>query len=120
MLRGQNYFALFGFHSFSNIEETIAIRRLGMSDMEGSEVEVELLQELIGENIVIVIHQNGMTILMDEDIEDRSDEQLKMFGRLYVAAKPSFVLRFFLILAVGILLAWEYLEDLYKSLVKKP
>ena len=120
MLRGQNYFALFGFHSFSNIEETIAIRRLGMSDMEGSEVEVELLQELIGENIVIVIHQNGMTILMDEDIEDRSDEQLKMFGRLYVAAKPSFVLRFFLMLEVWLLLVGETLEDFYNSWFNNP
>mgnify|MGYP001334927770 CR=1 FL=1 len=89
-------------------------------EIDPIEVEVNLIQDLIGDNIIVVIHQNGMTIMMDEDIEDRTDEQMKMFSRLYVAAKPSFVLRFFLILEVGILLAWEYLEDLYKSLVKKP
>ena len=89
-------------------------------EIDPIEAEINLIQELIGENIIVVLHQNGMTIMMDEDIEDRADEQLKMFSRLYVAANPSFVLRFFLVLEVGMLLAWEYLEDLYNSIIKKP
>ena len=84
------------------------------------EIEVNLLQELIGENIIVVLHQNGMTVMMDEDVEVRTDEQLRMLSRIYVAANPSFVLRLFLILEVSMLLAWEYLEDFYKSIFKKP
>tara|TARA_A100001388_G_C28547839_1_gene393415 strand:+ start:364 stop:675 length:312 start_codon:yes stop_codon:yes gene_type:complete len=89
-------------------------------DIDPIEIEINLIQELIGENIIVVLHQNGMTVMMDDDIEDRTDEQMKMFSRLYVAANPSFVLRFFLMIEVGMLLVWEYLEDFYKSIVKKP
>jgi hypothetical protein len=105
--------------------EGCQVRRLGMSEIEEPEVdpievEMGLIQELIGENIVIVLHQNGMTIMMDEGIEYRSDEQLKMFSRLYVAANPSFVLRLFLIMEVWLLLVWETLEDFYNSRFNKP
>jgi len=89
-------------------------------EVDPIEVEMGLIQELIGENIVIVLHQNGMTIMMDEGIEYRSDEQLKMFSRLYVAANPSFVLRLFLIMEVWLLLVWETLEDFYNSRFNKP
>lgn len=83
------------------------------------EIEVNVIQELIGDNIIIVLHENGMTVMMDEDIDNREDEQLKMFSRLYVAANPSFVLRFFLILEVSMLVAWEYMEDLYNTYIKR-
>lgn len=91
-----------------------------MSDKETEQIEINLLQELIEDNIIIVIHRNGMSIMMNDDEEDRSDEQLRLFSRLYVAANPSFVLRLFLILEVSMLLAWDYLEDLYNSIIKKP
>jgi hypothetical protein len=93
-----------------------------MSDKEPDpiEIEINLLKDLVEDNIIIVIHRNGMSIMMNDDEEDRSDEQLKLFSRLYVASNPSFVLRLFLILEVNMLLAWDYLEDLYKSIVNKP
>jgi hypothetical protein len=93
-----------------------------MSDKESDpiEIEINLLKDLVEDNIIIVIHRNGMSIMMNDDEEDRSDEQLKLFSRLYVASNPSFVLRLFLILEVNMLLAWDYLEDLYKSIVNKP
>ena len=83
------------------------------------EIEVNLLQELIGENIIVVLHQNGMTVMMDEDVEVRTDEQLRLLSRIYVAANPSFVLRLFLILEVSMLLAWEYMEDFYNAHIKR-
>lgn len=89
-------------------------------EIDPIEVEINLIQELIEDNIIIVIHRNGMSIMMNDDEEDRSDEQLRLFSRLYVASNPSFVLRSFLILEVYMLLAWDYLEDFYKSIVKKP
>ena len=93
-----------------------------MSDKEPDpiEIEINLLKDLVEYNIIIVIHRNGMSIMMNDDEEDRSDEQLKLFSSLYVASNPSFVLRLFLILEVNMLLAWDYLEDLYKSIVNKP
>lgn len=93
-----------------------------MSDKEPDpiEIEINLLKDLVEDNIIIVIHRNGMSIMINDDEEDRSDEQLKLFSRLNVASNPSFVLRLFLILEVNMLLAWDYLEDLYKSIVNKP
>jgi hypothetical protein len=88
-------------------------------EIDPIETEINLINELIGENIIIVLHQNGMTIMMDEDIEYRAEEQLKMFSRLYVAANPSFVLRLFLMLEVGMLFAWEYLEDFFNKYIKR-
>ena len=88
-------------------------------EIDPIEVEINLINDLIGENIIVVLHQNGMTVMMDEDIEDRTNEQMRMFSRLYVAANPSFVLRFFLMLEVGMLLVWEYLEDFYTKYIKR-
>jgi hypothetical protein len=94
-----------------------------MSDKEPEidpiEIEINLLNELIEDNIIIVIHRNGMSIMMNEDKEERTQEQMRLFSRLYVASNPSFVLRFFLILEVGMLLISEYLEDFYNSKIKK-
>lgn len=96
-----------------------------MSDMEEQEeidpikIEVELLQELIEDNIIIVIHRNGVSIMMDEDQEERTVEQMRLFSRLYVASRPSFVLRFFLIAEVFLLLVWETLEDIFRSMFNK-
>ena len=94
-----------------------------MSDKEPEidpiEIEVNLLHELIEDNIIIIIHRNGMSIMMNEDEEDRTEEQMRLFSRLYVAANPSFVLRFFLILEVFLLLVWETLSDFYDSKIKK-
>tara|TARA_B100001287_G_scaffold268660_1_gene265199 strand:+ start:410 stop:703 length:294 start_codon:yes stop_codon:yes gene_type:complete len=88
-------------------------------EIDPVEIEVNVIQELIGNNIIIVLHQNGMSVMMDEDIDDREDEQLKMFSRMYVAANPSFVLRLFLIIEVSMLVAWEYLEYFYKTHIKR-
>lgn len=88
-------------------------------EIDPIEVEINLINELIGENIIVVLHQNGMTVMMDEDIEERTKEQMRMFSRLYVATKPSFVLRFFLILEIGMLVVWEYLEDFYTKYIKR-
>ena len=88
-------------------------------EIDPIEVEINLINDLIGENIIVVLHQNGMTVMMDEDIEDRTNEQMRMFSRLYVAANPSFVLRFFLMIEVGMLLVWEYLEDFYTKYIKR-
>ena len=94
-----------------------------MSDKEPEidpiEIEINLLNELIEDNIIIVIHRNGMSIMMNEDKEDRTQDQMKLFSRLYVAANPSFVLRFFLILELGMLFVWESLEDFYTRYIKK-
>ena len=84
------------------------------------EIEINSINELIGENIILIIHQNGISIMMDETIEDRSDEQIKHFSRMYVATNPSFVLRFFLVLEIWLLLIWESLEEFYASIFKKP
>ena len=89
-------------------------------EIDPVEIEINVINELIGQNIIVIIHQNGISIMMDETIEDRSKEQLKQFSRLYVATNPSFVLRFFLILEVWMLLIWESLEDFYDSIFKKP
>jgi hypothetical protein len=94
-----------------------------MSDKEPEidpiEIEINLLHELIEDNIIIVIHKNGMSIMMDEDEEDRTEEQMRLFSYLYVAANPSFVLRFFLILEVFLLLTWETLAHFYETKIKK-
>ncbi len=95
-----------------------------MSDKEPEidpiEIEINLLNELIEDNIIIVIHRNGMSIMMNEDKEERTQEQMRLFSRLYVASNPSFVLRFFLILEVFLLLVWETLSDFYETKIKKP
>lgn len=88
-------------------------------EIDPIEIEINLLNELVEDNIILVIHRNGMSILINEDEEDRSEEQMKLFSRLYVAAHPSFVLRFFLILEIGMLFVWETLADLYESKIKK-
>lgn len=84
------------------------------------EIEVNVINDLIGDNIILIIHQNGISIMMDETKEDRSEEQLKQFSRVYVATHPSFVLRFFLILEIWLLLIWESLVEFYESIFKKP
>ena len=38
-------------------------------DVNPIEIELNFLSELIGENIIIFVHQNGITIMMDEDLE---------------------------------------------------
>ena len=89
-------------------------------EIDKTEIEINIISELIGDNIILIIHQNGVSIMMDEEVENRSEEQLKYFSRLYVVAtNPSFVLRFFLIIEVWLLLLWEKLEDFYTS-IKKP
>ena len=88
-------------------------------EIDPIEIEVNLLHELIEANILIVIHRNGMSIMMNEDEEDRTEEQMRLFSRLYVAANPSFVLRFFLILEVFLLLTWETLAYFYEPKIKK-
>tara|TARA_B100000073_G_C23436938_1_gene453710 strand:- start:72 stop:362 length:291 start_codon:yes stop_codon:yes gene_type:complete len=87
-------------------------------EIDPIEIEVNLINELIEDNIVIIIHQNGMSIMMNDDVDNRSNEQMKLFSRLYVASKPSFVLRLFLILEVTLLLVWESMEDLYHRWMK--
>ncbi len=84
------------------------------------EVDVNVINDLIGDNIILIIHQNGISIMMDDTITDRSDEQLKNFSRLYVATHPSLVLRFFMTLEIWMLLIWESLEEFYISIFKKP
>ena len=86
-------------------------------EIDPIEIEINLINELIENNIVIIIHQNGMSIMMNDD-DNRSNEQMKLFSRLYVASNPSFVLRFFLLLEVTLLLVWESIEDLYHRWVK--
>lgn len=88
-------------------------------EIDPIEIEVNLLHDLIEDNIIIVIHRNGMSIIMNEDEEDRTEEQMRMFSRLYVASNPSFVLRFFLTLEVVLLLVWETLAHFYESKIKK-
>lgn len=83
------------------------------------EVELNLLNEIVGDNIVIIIHENGMSIMMDESLEERTDEQMKMFSRMYVAARPSFVLRVFLMVEIFLLLLMEETTAFFKSLLKK-
>ena len=88
-------------------------------DVNPIEIELNFLSELIGENIIIFVHQNGITIMMDEDLEERSKDQMKLFSRLYVASKPSFVLNFFLTIELFMLLISDYLEDKFKKYFKK-
>ena len=87
-------------------------------EIDPIEIEINLINELIENNIVIIIHQNGMSIMMNDDVDNRSNEQMKLFSRLYVASNPSFVLRFFLLLEVTLLLVWESMEDLYHRWMK--
>lgn len=90
-----------------------------MSDNNNpQEEEINLINELIEDNIVIIIHQNGMTIMMNEDVENRSNEQMRLFSRLYVASEPSFILRIFLLLEIYLLLVWESMEELYHRWIK--
>ena len=90
-----------------------------MSDNNNpQEEETNLINELIEDNIVIIIHQNGMTIMMNDDVDNRSSEQMRLFSRLYVASEPSFILRIFLLLEIYLLLVWESVGDLYHRWVK--
>lgn len=88
-------------------------------EIDPVEVELNLLQELVGENIVIIVHKNGMTVMMDDDLQDRTHEQMSLFSRMYVAAHPSFVLRFVLIMEIFFLTVLEELGDFFKRLFKK-
>ena len=87
-------------------------------EIDPAEIEVNLLHDLIEDNIIIIIHQNGMSIMMNDDVDNRTEEQMKLFSRLYVASNPSFVLRLFLLLEVTLLLVWESMEDLYHRWMK--
>jgi len=88
-----------------------------MSDQ--TEPDSNLIEELIGDNIIFILHENGVTIMMDEELEDRSIEQMKMFSRLFVATRPSFVLRFFLFLEVILFTISDYIEYYWSKLIKK-
>ena len=89
-------------------------------EIDTIEIELNVINELIGDNIIVIIHQNGTSIMMDDTIEDRTEEQLKQFYRIYVATKPSFVLQFFLILEIWMTIIWESLENFYASIFNKP
>jgi hypothetical protein len=83
--------------------------------IDQSKIEVEFLNELIGDNIIIIIHQNGITIMMDEGLEERSVEQMKTFTRMYMVTEPSFVLTVFLYIEMGMWHLWFWLERLFKK-----
>jgi hypothetical protein len=83
--------------------------------IDQSKIEVEFLNELIGDNIIIIIHQNGITIMMDEGLEERSVEQMKTFTRMYMVTEPSFVLTLFLYIEMGMWHLWFWLERLFKK-----
>lgn len=83
------------------------------------EIELNLIQELVGDNIVLIIHKNGMTIMMDEDIEERTEEQTTMFSRIYVATRPSIVLTIFLTIEIWMLFISDFLESMYEKYIKK-
>jgi hypothetical protein len=87
-------------------------------EIDPLEIETSFIQELVGENIVLIIHDKGITILMDEEIE-HEPEQIKKLSHIYVAIQPSFVLHFFLSLEAYMLYAWEKLEDMYNENFKK-
>jgi hypothetical protein len=86
---------------------------------ETDSIELGLIQELIQDNIVIILHRNGMTVMMDEDKEERTKPQMEMFARLYVAAQPSFVLRFFLVFEIWMLRTWDTCVDFFESVFKR-
>lgn len=88
-------------------------------EIDPIEIELNLLKELVGENIVVIIHKNGMTVMMDEDLENRTHSQMSLFSRMYVASQPSFVLRAVLIMEIFFLTMMEELEDFFKRLLKK-
>jgi len=91
-----------------------------MSDQtEPDQTDSNLIEELLGANILFILHENGVTIMMDEELEDRSIEQMKMFSRLFVATRPSFVLRFFLFLEVIFFTISDYIEYYWSKLIKK-
>lgn len=83
------------------------------------EIESNLIQELVGDNIVLIIHKNGMTIMMDEDIEERTEEQTTMFSRIYVATRPSVVLTIFLTIEIWMLSISDFLDSMYEKYIKK-
>jgi hypothetical protein len=83
------------------------------------EIELNLIQELVGDNIVLIIHKNGMTIMMDEDIEERTEEQTTMFSRIYVATRPSVVLTIFLTIEIWMLSISDFLDSMYEKYIKK-
>jgi hypothetical protein len=84
------------------------------------EIEINLIQELIGENIIIILHKNGMSVMMDEEIEEREIEQVKMLSRIYAVTDPSFVLQLILMLEIWMLHIWADLEDWYRKFFLKP
>ena len=88
-------------------------------EIDPIEIELDLINELVADNIIIIIHENGMSIMMNEDLEDRPDEQLAMFSRLYVASKPSLVLRLFLNIEIYFLILAEMVEYHFKRWFKK-
>lgn len=75
--------------------------------------ELEIVQELMKENIIFIIHDEGVTILMDDEKTDRTTYQLKTFSRLYVASSPSLPLRFFLFLEMLLVMLGDTLERLF-------
>lgn len=90
-----------------------------MNDKESEEIDENLVQDLVGENIVIIIHETGITILMDEDYEDRSVEQMTTFNRMYMCHEPSYVLRFFLFIESLMLLLESMVNRVWDRLTKK-
>jgi hypothetical protein len=88
-------------------------------EIDPTAIEVNLINELVGENILIIIHQNGVSIMMDDMIEERTDEQMAMFSRLYVASRPSLVLRFVLALEVYFVLLEAKIEQQLDRWFKK-
>lgn len=87
--------------------------------IDPTEIELNLVQELVGDNIVLIIHKNGMTIMMDEDIEERTEEQTTMFSRIYVATRPSIVLTIFLTIEIWMLFISDFLDSMYEKYIKK-
>ncbi len=89
------------------------------NEIDPVEIELNLLNELIEDNIIIVIHRNGMSIMMNDDEENRSEDQMRLFSRLYVASNPSFVLRTFLIIEVFLILVWDTLTHYTNKFFRK-
>ncbi len=89
------------------------------NEIDPVEIELNLLNELIEDNIIIVIHRNGMSIMMNDDEENRSEDQMRLFSRLCVASNPSFVLRTFLIIEVFLILVWDTLTHYTNKFFRK-
>ena len=88
-------------------------------EIDPIEIEINLIHELVGENIIIVVHKNGMSIMMDESIEDRPDEKLAMFSRMYIASRPSLILRLVLNVEMFFLLLAENIQYYFEKWFKK-